>query len=60
MVILILVLQQNRGKAKKPYSLNSNKTTQTIEQRITSFHRTDGADRSFLYTIGLTNKPIQR
>lgn len=54
------MLQQNRGKAKKPYSINSNKTTQTIEQRITSFHRTDGADRSFLYTIGLTNKPIQR
>lgn len=54
------MLQQNRGKAKKPYSINSNKTTQTIEQLITSFHRTDGADCSFLYTIGLTNKPIQR
>ncbi|GEM_PF-2623499 len=58
--MLTLVLQQNRGKAKKPYSINRNKTTQTIGQRITSFHKTDGADRSFLYTIGLTNKPIQR
>lgn len=50
------MLQQNRGKAKKPYSINKNKTTQTIGQLIISFHRTNEADRSFLYTIGLTNK----
>lgn len=54
------MLQQNRGKAKKPYSINSNKTTQTIGQLIISFHRTNEADRFFLYTIGLTIKPIQR
>lgn len=53
------MLQQNRGKAKKPYSINKNKTTQTIGQLIIfiiSFHRTNEADRFFLYTIGLTNK----
>lgn len=50
------MLQQNRGKAKKPYSINKNKTTQTIRQLIISFHRTNEADRFFLYTIGLTNK----
>lgn len=55
-VILTLMLQQNRGKAKKPYSINKNKTTQTIGQLIISFHRTNEADRFFLYTIGLTNK----
>lgn len=54
------MLQQNRGKAKKPYSINNNKTTQTIGQLIISFHRTDGANRSFLYTIDLPIKPIQR